>query len=221
MLRAIRWTASGLLVVLVVLWGVFWFGTRYPGSAAGALVARVAALAGSGGDNGNGVGTGLAIGGPFTLTNQDGKTVTDADFHGRWMLVYFGYTFCPDVCPTELQTISAALDKLGADAAKIQPIFITIDPDRDTPAILADYVKLFDKRLIGLTGTPQQIAQVAREYRVYYAKVTPKSASSYLMDHSSFAYLMGPDGHFRALLQPGESPEAMASRLEAQLKQAS
>jgi protein SCO1 len=220
MLRAIRWAASGLLAVLLVLWAAFWLGTRYPDSAVGGLVQRIARLGGAAAD-GSGIPAGLAIGGPFTLTDQSGRTVTDADFRGRWMLVYFGYTFCPDVCPTELQTIAAALDRLGADAAKVQPVFVTIDPERDTPAVLADYVKLFDKRLVGLTGTPDQIRDVAREYRVYYAKVTPKSASSYLMDHSSFAYLMGPDGRFRTLLQPGESPEAMAARIESQLRQAS
>src|SRR6185437_773362 len=140
---------------------------------------------------GTGVPAGLAIGGPFTLVDQSGKRVTQADFRGRWMLVYFGYTFCPDVCPTELQTIAGALDKLGPDAASIAPLFITIDPARDTPAILADYVKLFDNRLIGLTGSAKEIDDVAREYRVYYAKVTQNSGGSYLMDHSSFAYLMG------------------------------
>jgi cytochrome oxidase Cu insertion factor (SCO1/SenC/PrrC family) len=222
MLRTIRWAATGLLCILIVLWGVFWAGTHYPDSAAGSLVRRVATLTGDGapGDAGSGIPAGLAIGGPVTLTDQSGKAVTDVDYRGRWMLVYFGYTFCPDVCPTELSTIASALDRLGPDAAKIAPIFITIDPDRDTPAVLADYVKLFDKRLIGLTGTPEQIHDVARAYRVYYAKVTPKTSSSYLMDHSSFAYLMSPDGRFRALLQPGESPEAMASKIKTELGQA-
>ena len=217
MLRVIRWTAAGLLALLVVVWGIVWLGTRAPQSPAGWVLQRVAALAGDevGAD---GVPSRLAIGGPFQLTDQSGKPVTQADFRGRWMLVYFGYTFCPDVCPTELQTIAGALDKLGPDAAKVAPIFITIDPERDTPAVLADYVKLFDKRLIGLTGTAEQIRDVARKYRVYYAKVTPRSASSYLMDHSSFVYLMDAEGRFRALLQPGASPDEVAAVIEAQLR---
>jgi cytochrome oxidase Cu insertion factor (SCO1/SenC/PrrC family) len=220
MLRVIRWTATGLLCLLVVAWGLFWLGTRYPESAVGAAVQRIASWGGAAGPE-SGIPAGISIGGPFTLTDQTGKTVTDADYRGKWMLVYFGYTFCPDVCPTELQTIAGALDRLGPDAARIVPLFITIDPARDSAPVLADYVKLFDKRLVGLTGTDQQIHDVARAYRVYYAKVTQKSPGSYLMDHSSFIYLMAPDGRFRALLQPGETPDAMAARIEAELRQAS
>jgi cytochrome oxidase Cu insertion factor (SCO1/SenC/PrrC family) len=221
MLRVIRWTATGLLALLLVAWGLFWLGTRYPGSAVGSLVQRVATLAGAPVDPNSGIAGSVSVGGPFTLTDQTGRTVTDADYRGKWMLVYFGYTFCPDVCPTELQTIAGALDRLGPDAAKIVPIFITIDPARDTPPVLADYVRLFDKRLVGLTGSDAQIHDVARAYRVYYAKVTQKSSDSYLMDHSSFIYLMSPEGRFRALLQPGETPDAMAARIEAEMRQAS
>lgn len=224
MLRLIRWTALSLLAVLIVLWGTVWLGTRAPDSVAGRLLDRVTAAiggverSGAGGAEGSGVPAGLALGGPFKLVDQSGKTVTQADFRGRWMLVYFGYTSCPDVCPTELQTIAGALDKLGPDAAKVAPLFITIDPARDTPAILADYVKLFDKRLIGLTGTAKEIDNVAREYRVYHAKVTPRPDGSYLLDHSSFAYLMGPDGRFRALLRPRESPDEMAAAIQRQMR---
>jgi protein SCO1/2 len=121
------------------------------------------------------------------------------------------------VCPTELQAVSAALDRLGPDAAKIAPLFVTIDPDRDTPRVMADYVKLFDPRLIGLTGSPGQIHDIAAAYRVYYAKVTPKGATEYLMDHSSFLYLMGPDGTFRALLRPGGTAEDLAAAIESRL----
>lgn len=154
------------------------------------------------------------VGGPFTLTDQDGKTVTDADFRGKYMLIYFGFTFCPDVCPTELQVMAGAVSKLGANTSKVQPIFVTVDPERDTPEVLAKYVKQFDPRLIGLTGTPEQIARIAKEYRVFYEKVKDdESSADYTMDHSSIAYLMGPDGRFLTFFPPGVSPEEMAEKI--------
>ena len=142
--------------------------------------------------------TGTAlVGGPFTLTDQNGRKVSEKDFLGKPMLVIFGFTFCPDICPTELQVMMAALDAMGADGEWIQPVFITIDPERDTPSVMKAYVENFSPRLMGLTGTPDEIAAVAKAYRVYYAKA-PNQASpeSYLMDHSSIIYLMGPDGGF-------------------------
>lgn len=154
------------------------------------------------------------IGGPFTLTDQTGKTVTEADYKGKYMLIYFGFTFCPDVCPTELQVMAGAAAKLGAKAADVQPIFITVDPERDTVKELAVYVKQFDPRLIGLTGTPEQIAKVAKEYRVFYQKVEDKETpGDYTMDHSSIAYLMGPDGSFLTFFPPGVSPDEMAAKI--------
>ncbi len=159
---------------------------------------------------------GVEIGGKFSLVAADGHTVTEADFRGRFMLVYFGYTFCPDVCPTELQAVAASLALLGDQAAKVAPIFITIDPERDTPKAMGEYTKLFDDRLIGLTGSAVQIAQVAKAYRAYYARVEPKAGGTYLMDHSSFLYLIGPDGKFRALVKPGSTPEEIAALLRAQ-----
>ncbi len=201
MLRIIRWSAVGLLAVLAIVWGGVWLsGTTLTPSAIG-------------------VPGHVQVGGPFTLTDTHGQTVTDATYRGRWMLVYFGYTYCPDVCPTELQAVAAGLDDLGPLASKVAPLFITIDPDRDTQATLADYTKLFDDRLVGLTGTPAQIAAVARAYRVYYAKVTPKDGSGYLMDHSSFLYLMGPDGQLLMLLKQGttgaEIADAIRTRMNA------
>lgn len=160
------------------------------------------------------------VGGPFTLTDQTGKTVTDADFRGEYMLIYFGFTFCPDVCPTELQAMSGALQQLGAKAGKVRPIFVTIDPERDTPEVLAGYVKQFDPRLIGLTGTPEEIAAIAKAYRVYYEKVVEEGATAaddYTMDHSSVAYLMGPDGKFLTFFPPGASPEQMAEKIASYL----
>ncbi len=139
------------------------------------------------------------IGGPFELVDHHGKTVTDADFAGRYMLIYFGYSFCPDICPLSLQTMTAAYDLLPAEQqAKIVPIFITVDPERDTVEAMADYVGAFHQDLIGLTGNPEQIKAVARAYRVYYAKAMfdPESPDDYLVDHSSYYYLMGPDGSY-------------------------
>lgn len=159
------------------------------------------------------VGTAL-VGGPFTLTDHTGKRVTEKDFRGKFMLVMFGFTFCPDVCPTELQLISAALDKLGPKADRVVPLFISIDPERDTPAQLALYIKSFHPRLVGLTGTPAEIEAAARAYRVYVKKVTdPKSSAGYTMDHSALIYVMGEDGAYRTHFTPGISVDALAERL--------
>jgi len=144
---------------------------------------------------GSGSGEAL-VGGPFSLTDHTGKRVTEKDFAGRYMLIFFGYTFCPDFCPTELQVMTAAIDSMGEAGNAIQPVFISIDPERDTPAVLASYVPNFGPRLIGLTGTPEEIAAVARAYRVYYGKAAKSDSQDYLMDHSTTIYLMGPDGRF-------------------------
>jgi len=159
-------------------------------------------------------GAGVAIGGPFTLVDQTGRTVHDTDYRGRMMLISFGYTTCPDVCPTTLASISRALDQLGADAERVQPLFITIDPERDTPEALAAYVPHFHPSLIGLTGTPAQIAAVAKAYKVYYAKAGGAAAGEdYLMDHSTIVYLMGPDGRLLTYLPNATDPDALAARI--------
>lgn len=140
-----------------------------------------------------------AIGGPFALIDHTGRPVSDADFRGKWMLIYFGYTYCPDVCPTSLTTMVDALDMLGEAGAKVVPMLISVDPERDTPAQLAGYVQAFGPRVVGLTGTPAQIAAAAKAYRVYYAKAKPKDNATdvYLVDHSSILYLVDPEGKFR------------------------
>jgi protein SCO1/2 len=136
-----------------------------------------------------------SVGGPFSLVDQTGKRVTDKDFLGRYMLVFFGYTNCPDICPAGLQVMSAAFDKLGHRADEIVPVFITLDPADDTPEKLATYLKSFHPRLIGLTGSESDIAAVAKAYRVFYQKVPDdKDPSRYSIDHSSIFYLMGKDG---------------------------
>jgi cytochrome oxidase Cu insertion factor (SCO1/SenC/PrrC family) len=154
------------------------------------------------------------IGGPFTLTDTTGKQVTDKDYRGRYMLVFFGFTACPDICPAGMQLISAALDKVGAKAENVTPIFISVDPERDTPQKLAGYVKNFSPRIVGLTGTPAQIAAVAKAYKVFYEK-TPNEAApaDYGMNHTSIIYLMSPDGEYVTHFTPMTSADAMAEKL--------
>jgi protein SCO1 len=154
------------------------------------------------------------VGGPFTLQNGDGRQVTDRDFRGKFMLVYFGFTFCPDVCPTTLNEVADALERLGPKAAKLHPIFITVDPQRDTPSVVKQYAAAFTPRLIGLTGSQEQIAQVAKEYRVYYAeRRTGPGPGDYAMDHSSVLYLMGTDGKFIAPIRADATGAEMAAEL--------
>ena len=160
--------------------------------------------------------TSLPIGGPFSLTAQDGRRVTDQTFRGKWLLVYFGYTHCPDVCPTTLADIAELLDQLGPLAEKVQPLFVTIDPERDSAKVVGEFVNVFDPRIVGLTGTSAEIAAVAKQYRVYYKKLPAEEGSdNYLMEHSSFIYVMGPDGKYATLLSPqqGQKPDEMASEL--------
>jgi protein SCO1/2 len=154
------------------------------------------------------------IGGPFTLTSHTGQRVTDKDFRGKFMLVFFGFTYCPDVCPSALQVMAAALDKLGPKADRITPVLISIDPERDTPQQLAMYVKSFHPRLVGLTGTPEEIEAVTKAYRVYVKKVPdPKSTAGYTMDHSAIIYVMGPDGEYRTHFAHTTNVDALADRL--------
>ena len=163
----------------------------------------------------DGGGGGLRIGGPFTLENGSGKPVTDKDFRGKYMLVYFGYTFCPDVCPTTLSAVADAMDKLGPAASRIQPLFITVDPKRDTPDVVKQYAAAFGTSIEGLTGTPDEIAAVAKEYRVYYAEHrTGPGPNDYSMDHSSVLYLMSPTGGFVAPVRADQSGDEIAASLK-------
>jgi len=154
-----------------------------------------------------------SIGGPYTLTDQNGHRVSDADFRGRWVLLYFGYTFCPDVCPTTLAKISAALRKLGPQADRFVPVFITVDPQRDTPPVLKTYLAAFGPQFVGLTGKPSDIAKVAHSYRVYYAK-HPLAGGNYAMDHSSVIYLIDPHGTFVKAYDDDASPASLAADLK-------
>ena len=163
------------------------------------------------------VSTGRAdIGGPFQLTDQSGKRVTDKDFRGRYMLIYFGYSFCPDVCPTTLAVMAQALEKLGDRSQRITPILITIDPERDTPKVLEDYVKAFGPTFVGLTGNAAEIKDVEKKYRVYAVK-KPLEGGNYGMDHSSVIYLMGPDGKLVSFYDEAISPDDLAKELKQRL----
>lgn len=161
-----------------------------------------------------GTGTGQAlVGGPFTLTDHNGRQVTDADFKGRYALIFFGYTYCPDVCPTELQVMTVALSQMGEKASSITPVFVSVDPERDTPEVLKSYVENFSPDLVGLTGTPEQVAAVAKAYRVYYAKSGKTETPDYLVDHSSIIYLMDREGRFLKHFTYTTDAAALASSL--------
>jgi len=160
------------------------------------------------------------IGGPFTLVDQNGKTVTDRDFRGRYMLVFFGFTHCPDICPAELQVMSAALDALGPKADKVAPIFITLDPERDTPELMGAYVGNFGPSFVGLTGSLEAIAEAAKAYRVTFSKFEYKGQDGnygYSIDHSALAYLMGPDGEFITHFNYGTPASKMTETLRRYL----
>jgi protein SCO1/2 len=154
-----------------------------------------------------------AIGGPFQLVDQNGKTVTDTDLKGKWSLIYFGYTHCPDACPTALNDISIALSDLGPQRDAVRPVFITVDPERDTPETLKAYVTSFDAPILALTGTAEQVAKAAKGYRVYYAK-HPEAGGDYSMDHSSVIYVMDPEGRFTASFTHESPPEQISERLK-------
>ena len=158
------------------------------------------------------------VGGPFELTDQTGHTRTALDFRGKLMLVYFGFTYCPDICPTDLQAIGLALDKLGSDAERVQPLFITVDPERDTAEHLAQYVPMFHPRLIGLTGNAEAIRKAADAYKVYYAKVSlGKAPDDYTVDHTAFIYLMDRDGNYLGFFPPGTSADRMVEIIRPRL----
>ena len=222
MLRILRLLSVLLVVLLGGVWATAWFA-RAPGeSIADAFLRHLARMTGAEmpAPSGGGVqlAQGVSLGGPFTLVDHTGRTVTERDFAGRPLLVYFGYTYCPDVCPTELGTIAAAMDAMGPAGERVTPVFITVDPERDTQAGMADYVSRFHPRMVGLRGSAEQTAQAARAFRVYFAKVQPRDTTEYLMDHSSFIYLVGPDGRVRSLFRPETSPEAIAAAVTAQLR---
>lgn len=160
------------------------------------------------------------FGGPFELTDHDGRTVTDGTFRGRFTLLYFGYTFCPDLCPTNLLTMAEALEALGPEGKRVQPLFVTVDPERDNPAALRDYMAHFGPRFLGLRGTPAQTRAVLKAWRIHRRKVPAEAgadAGDYLVDHATLTFLMGPDGRFRTLFPHDTRVEKMTATLRRYL----
>ena len=156
------------------------------------------------------------IGGSFALVDTNGRTVTDRDFRGRYVLLYFGYTTCPDICPTTLHDMAEALDRLGPKGARVQPLFVTVDPQRDTPAVLRAYVAAVDPHLVALTGGDDAVAAMLKSYRVERAfRPMPAHRGGYLVDHSSVLYLLGPDGSFIAPVRADEPADRMAADIAA------
>jgi len=190
------------ILVLVIAGGGFWIAMK--GGHFGPI--------GGSGKSANQV----QIGGPFELTDHLGNPVTDSSYQGRYTLVFFGFTFCPDVCPTTLSTISAALDMLGDDVKRVRPLFITVDPERDTPEYLREYLVHFHPGIVGLTGTPEQIKSVAKAYGVYYAKSLQEGddPEDYLVDHTSLTFFMDEDGEYAAHFSHSTQAKAMADKMK-------
>ncbi|MBK5912128.1 hypothetical protein CCR85_11580 [Rhodothalassium salexigens] len=197
-------------------------------AALAALTAALAACDSGPGDGNQGAGatgadacTGdpsVPIGGAFDLVDTSGAPVTQAALDGRYALLFFGFTHCPDVCPTELQRMTAALDRLaetGADLDRVQPVFVSVDPKRDTPDVIGDYLSLFHDRFLGLTGSAEQVAAAARAYRVYYAIDGDPAGDDYLINHAAMIYFMGPDGHYITHFTAEDGPDAIARRVGA------
>lgn len=153
------------------------------------------------------------LGGEFTLVDASGAAFGSEDLSGTGALIYFGFTYCPDVCPTELARAAQMVDQLAAAGIPVTPVFITIDPERDTPELVGDYVDLFHEDMVGLTGSPEQIAEVADRYGVYYRRVEESSASEYVMDHSSYLYLLDPSGRLVWMFRPTDRVDAMVQTI--------
>ncbi|WP_333586920.1 SCO family protein [Phenylobacterium sp.] len=187
---------SLLIIALVAVLGL---------AAGGAMVWRLSGPGEAGGAQGQ-----AKVGGPFQLVNQDGQAVDESILKGRWSVVFFGFTYCPDICPSTLQAVAVAQEELGARARDLQVVFISVDPERDTPEQLKTYLSLdaFPDNVVGLTGTPEQVAAAAKAYYVYYRK--SGEGPNYTVDHSTAAYLMDPDGQFNRVLAYGLPPQEMA-----------
>jgi protein SCO1 len=157
-----------------------------------------------------------SVGGPFTLTDQTGRQRSDTEFRGKLMVVYFGYTYCPDICPTDLMAITQALDALGPAAEGVQPVFITIDPERDT-RLLPEYVSAFHRSLVGLTGSPEEIRRVANAYKAFYIKIKDERSGEYSIDHAGVIYLMGRNGEYLGFMPPQTNPDRLTEILRKNL----
>ncbi len=183
---------------------------------AGLILCTAVVLLLSGGGQGPSMPQVAAIGGPFNLTDQNGRTVTDQDFKGRPFLVFFGFTNCPDICPTTMFEISEIMKKLGPDADRMRALFVTVDPERDTPSALKDYLSSFDPRIVAVTGDEAAIAAVAKAYRAYFKRI-PLAEGGYTMDHTAIIYLMGKDGRFVTPFSLKRTNDAAAAELRKYL----
>jgi protein SCO1/2 len=212
-LRVIRWIAFSGIVLLLVAIAAFEF---VPG-AREFISPRSNGIVSASDEDAVSVPAGVPIGGAFELIDEKGQHVTDTDYRGRWMLVFFGYTNCPDECPLTLQKMATTLQDLGALADRIAPLFITVDPPRDTPERLASYLENFDTRITGLTGSNEQIAAVAKAYRVYYEPGRNEQSGADLISHSTFLYMMDPSGKLKGLFSQDVTPEKLATALRKRL----
>ena len=212
-LRVIRWTAFAGMALLLTAIAAFELVPRVRDFISPPLEGIGFASA----EGTVGVPAGVPIGGRFELTDEKGQRVTDADYRGRWMLVFFGYTNCPDECPLTLQKMATTLQDLGSLADRIAPLFITVDPVRDTPERLANYIENFDARISGLTGSDDQVAAVAKAYRVYYEPGKTEESGADLVSHSTFLYLINPSGKLNALFSQDVTPEKLTHALRARL----
>jgi len=163
----------------------------------------------------------VQVGGPFSLTDQYGKSRSLRDFQGKFVLLYFGYAFCPDVCPTDLAAMAQAIRALGPEGDKLLPVFVTLDPGRDTQELLRNYVAAFHPRFVALRGTEDEVRRVATAYKIYFEKVTPPGSGAYLIDHMAFVFLLDRDGKYLAFFPPGTSAERMAVMIREVLAQGS
>ena len=212
-LRVIRWAALAGIALLLAAIAVFEF---VPGVRELTSPRSDGIVLASAGDTVS-VPAGLPIGGPFELIDEKEHTVADTDYRGRWMLVFFGYTNCPDECPLTLQKMATTLEALGPLAERIAPLFITVDPARDTPERLTNYLENFDTRITGLTGSNEQIAAVAKAYRVYYEPGKNEESGVDLVSHSTFLYLMDPSGQLNALFSQDVTPEKLTAALRTRV----
>jgi protein SCO1 len=161
------------------------------------------------------------IGGPFTLVATNGQKISDQTYRGKWVLIYFGYTYCPDACPTALNNISVALEELGPDAGKLQTFFVTVDPQRDTQEVMTDYLKPFDSRILGLTGTKAQIDDVIKEFHLYVsAEKSEGHGNNYYVSHSSYIYLMDPQGSFVDVIHGNAAGNEIAGWVRKEMREA-
>lgn len=212
-LRLIRWTAFAGIALLLAAIAAF----EFVPSVREFISPRSEVIGFASAEGTVSVPAGVPIGGRFELTDEKGQRVTDADYRGRWMLVFFGYTNCPDECPLTLQKMATTLQDLGSLADRIAPLFITVDPMRDTPERLASYLENFDTRITGLTGSDDQIAAVAKAYRVYYEPGKAQESGADLVSHSTFLYLVNPSGKLNALFSQDVTPEKLTPALRARL----